>query len=79
MNNYKTRHYDPVTLEKSEVEANIPDRLVIDLSLLLQQMKNYLSTPIIINKEEKSVMWGLVDKEDRTLKYTISINQNENI
>ena len=78
MNNYKSSHYDPITFEKSEIETNIPDGLVSDLNLLLQQMENYLSTPIMINKEDKSVVWGLMDKEDRTLKYTISIKQNEN-
>jgi len=78
MSNYKSAHYDPVTLEKLEIETNIPNELVTDLKLMLEQMENYLSTPIIINKEDKSVMWGLMDKEDKTLKYTISIKQNEN-
>jgi hypothetical protein len=78
MNNYKSAHYDPVTLEKSEIETNIPNELVTDLKVLLEQMENYISTPTMINKESNSVAWGLINKEDKSLKYTISIKKIEN-
>jgi hypothetical protein len=65
-------------LEKSEIETNIPNELVTDLKVLLEQMENYISTPTMINKESNSVAWGLINKEDKSLKYTISIKKIEN-
>ena len=76
MENYKADYYNPETFEKTEIETKIPTDLIIDVKQLLDQSDRYMVTPIIVNPEDKSVCFGIMDLEDRTLKYKLSIISN---
>jgi len=75
MENYKADYYNPETFEKSEIETKIPSDLVSEVKQSLDKMEGYLITPTIINPEELSVVWGIIDNTN-TLKYTLSITPN---
>ena len=75
MENYKADYYNPETFEKSEIETKIPLDLVSEVKQSLDKMEGYLITPTIINPEELSVVWGIMDNTN-TLKYTLSITPN---
>ena len=76
MENYKADYINPETFEKTEIETKIPTDLIIDVKQLLDQSDRYMVTPIIVNPEDKSVCFGIMDLEDRTLKYKLSIISN---
>ena len=76
MENYKADYINPETFEKTEIETKIPTDLIIDVKQLLDQLDRYMVTPIIVNPEDKSVCFGIMDLEDRTLKYKLSIIPN---
>ena len=76
MENYKADYINPETFEKTEIETKIPTDLIIDVKQLLDQLDRYMVTPIMINPEDKSVCFGIMDLEDRTLKYKLSITPN---
>ena len=76
MENYKADYINPETFEKTEIETKIPTDLIIDVKQLLDQSDRYMITPIMINPEDKSVCFGIMDLEDRTLKYKLSITPN---
>jgi hypothetical protein len=81
MENYKADYYNPETFEKSEIETKIPSDLVSEVKQSLDKMEGYLITPTIINSEELSVVWGIMDNTN-TLKYRVSItpsNQSTSI
>jgi hypothetical protein len=73
MENYKSVHFNSETFEKSEVETKIPTDLIINVKQLLDQLDRYMITPIMVNSDDKSVCFGIMDLEDRTLKYKLSI------
>ena len=72
MENYKADYYNPETFEKSEIETKISSDLVYEVKQSLDKMEGYLITPTIINPEELSVVWGIMDSTNK-LKYKISI------
>ena len=76
MENYKADYINPETFEKTKIETKIPTDLIIDVKQLLDQSDRYIVTPIMINPEDKSVCFGIMDLEDRTLKYKLSITPN---
>ena len=75
MENYKADYYNPETFEKTEIETKISSDLVYEVKQSLDKMEGYLITPIIINPEELSVVWGIMDNTNK-LKYKISITPN---
>jgi len=76
MENYKADYYNPETFEKSEVETKIPVNLINEVKQTLDSMEGYMITPTMVNAEDKSVIFGIMDMSDRTLKYKISIAPN---
>jgi len=75
MKNYKADYYNPETFEKTEIETKISSDLVYEVKQSLDKMEGYLITPTIINPEELSVVWGIIDNTNK-LKYKISITPN---
>jgi hypothetical protein len=75
MENYKADHYNPETFEKTEIETKISSDLVYEVKQSLDKMEGYLITPTIIDPEELSVVWGIMDNTNK-LKYKISITPN---
>ena len=76
MENYKSEYYNPETFEKSEIETTIPDGLVREIKQTLNNIEGYMITPAIINPEGESVVFGIMNMTDRTLKYKLSITTN---
>ena len=76
MENYKTDYYNPKTFEKSEIETKIPVSLVNEIKQTLDKLEGYLVTPTMVNPEDNSVVFGIMDMSDRTLKYKLSITPN---
>jgi len=76
MENYKSTHHNPETLEKIEVETNIPNDLVNEVKQTLNNIEGYMITPVMINPEDNSVVFGIMDMTNRTLKYKLSITIN---
>ena len=76
MENYKADYYNSETFEKSEIETKIPVSLVNEIKQTLDKLEGYLVTPIMINPEDNSVVFGIIDMSDRTLKYKLSIKPN---
>lgn len=76
MENYKADYYNPETFEKSEIETTIPDGLVREIKQTLNNIEGYMITPTMINPEDNSVVFGIMDMNDRTLKYKLSITSN---
>lgn len=73
MENYKSEYVNPETFEKSEIETTIPDGLVREIKQTLNNIEGYMITPAITNPEGESVVFGIMDMNDRTLKYKLSI------
>lgn len=73
MENYKSEYYNPETFEKSEIETKIPVYLVNEVTQTLNNIEGYMITPTMINPEDNSVVFGIMDMNDRTLKYKLSI------
>jgi uncharacterized membrane protein YheB (UPF0754 family) len=76
MKNYKADYYHPETFEKSEIETKIPSNLVTEVKQGLDNIDGYIITPTMINPEDNSVVFGIMDMNDRTLKYKLSITPN---
>ena len=76
MENYKSDYYNPETFGKSEIETKIPVNLVNEVKQTLDNIEGYMITPTIINPEDNSVVFGIIDMTDRTLKYKLSITTN---
>lgn len=76
MENYKADYYNPVTFEKSEIETKIPIDLVNEVKQTLNNIEGYMVTPTMINPDDNSVVFGIMDMNDRTLKYKLSITTN---
>ena len=76
MENYKSDYYNPETFEKSEIETKIPVDLVNEVNQTLNNIEGYMITPAMINPEDNSVVFGIMDMNDRTLKYKLSITPN---
>lgn len=68
---YKTGYYNPETFERTEIETNLPTDLVKAIRNCLDGNDNYLTTPTMINPEDNSVAVGVMDLNDRSLKYNI--------
>ena len=75
MENYKAVCYSLETGESKEIETKISSDLVYEVKQSLDKMEGYLVTPTIINPEELSVVWGIMDNTNK-LKYKISITPN---
>ena len=76
MENYKSDYYNPETFEKIEIETTIPDGLVREIKQTLNNIEGYMITPAMINPEGESVVFGIMNMTDRTLKYKLSITTN---
>ena len=76
MENYKSDYYNPETFEKSEIETKIPVNLVNEVNQTLNNIEGYMITPTMISPEDNSVVFGIMDMNDRTLKYKLSITSN---
>ncbi len=76
MENYKSDYYNPETFEKSEIETKIPVNLVNEVNQTLNNIEGYMITPTMISPEDNSVVFGIMDMNDRTLKYKLSITPN---
>jgi hypothetical protein len=75
MENYKADYYHPETFDKSEIETKIPSDLVSEVKRTLDNIKGYIVTPTMINPEDLSVVFGVMDNTNR-LKYKVSISTN---
>jgi hypothetical protein len=77
MENYKADYINPETFEKTEIETKIPVSLVQEIHLDLTTLKGYLVTPTLINPDDKdSVVFGIMNMNDRTMKYKVTISPN---
>jgi hypothetical protein len=77
MENYKSDYYNPKTFEKSEIETKIPVDLVKQIHRDLEILQGYLVTPALINPDDKdSVVFGIMDMNDKTMKYKVTISPN---
>lgn len=77
MENYKSDYYNPETFEKSEIETKIPDDLVNKIHQDLETLRGYMVTPTLINLDDKdSVVFGIMDMNDKTMKYKVTISPN---
>jgi len=77
MENYKADYYNPKTFEKSEIETKIPVDLVKQIRRDLEILRGYLVTPTLINPDDKdSVVFGIIDTNDATMKYKVTISPN---
>ena len=75
MENYKADYYNPETFEKSEIETKIPVDLLNQIRRDLEILRDYLVTPALINPDDKdSVVFGIMDMNDKTLKYKVTIS-----
>ena len=77
MENYKADYYNPETFEKSVIETKIPADIVNEIQQLFSDMKDYYVTPTMINPEDGSVFMGIMDMEDRSVKYKLSITPHQ--
>lgn len=77
MENYKSDYYNPKTFEKSEIETKIPVNLVNEVNQTLNNIEGYMITPTMINPDDKdSVVFGIMDMSDKTMKYKVTISPN---
>lgn len=73
MENYKANYYNPETFEKSEIETEIPVDLVNKVNQVLHSIDGYMITPTMINPEDNSVVFGIINMSNKTLKYKVSV------
>ena len=76
MENYKSDYYNPETFEKSEIETKIPVNLVNEINQTLNNIEGYMITPTMINPEDNSVVFGIMDMNDKTMAYKVTISPN---
>jgi hypothetical protein len=77
MENYKADYYNPETFEKSEIETLIPTSIVENVKNSLNGLeKEFMVTPTMINPEELSVVFGIIETDINSsrLKYKVSIS-----
>ena len=78
MENYKADYINPETFEKTEIETKIPVSLVKQIHLDLTNLKDYLVTPTLINPDDMdSVVFGIIDTNDATMKYMVTISPKQ--
>jgi hypothetical protein len=77
MENYKADYYNPETFEKSEIETKIPIDLVNKIRRELEILQGYLVTPTLINPDDYSVVFGIIDTNDATMKYMVTISPKQ--
>lgn len=73
MENYKTYSYKSETSEILDIETKIPTYIVNKIEQALIDMQGYCATPVLINPKDMSVVYGIIDRKDNTLKYRVSI------
>ena len=77
MENYKSNFINPKTSEKTEIETKISSDLVNKLYQELATLQGYLVTPALVNPNDKdSVVFGIMNMNDRTMKYKVTISPN---
>ena len=77
MENYKANYYNPETSEISEIETKISVDLVNQIRRDLESLRGYMVTPTLINPADTdSVVFGIVDMNDKTMKYKVTITPN---
>ena len=77
MENYKADYYNPETFEKSEIETKVPVDLVNKIHRDLDSLRGYIVTPTLINPDDKnSVVFGVMNINDKTMKYKVIISPN---
>ena len=77
MKNYKANYINPETSEKSEIKTKIPVDLVNKIHQDLESLRGYMVTPTLINPDDKdSVVFGIMDMNDRTMKYKVTVSPN---
>jgi len=77
MENYKADYINPETFEKTEIKTKIPVSLIKKIHLDLTTLKGYIVTPTLINPDDKdSVVFGIMDMNDRTMKYKVTVSPN---
>ena len=77
MKNYKANYINPETSEKSEIKTKIPVDLVNKIHQDLESLRGYMVTPTLINPDDKdSVVFGIIDMSDRTMKYKVTVSPN---
>ena len=76
MENYKADYINPETFEKSEIETKLPVDLVNKIHRDLETLRGYMVTPTLINPEDSSVVFGIMDMNDKTMKYRVTIAPN---
>ena len=76
MENYKSDYYNPKTFEKSEIETKIPVDVVNKIHQDLETLRGYMVTPTMINPEDNSVVFGIMDMNDKTMAYKVTISPN---
>ena len=76
MENYKASYYNPETFEKSEIETKIPVDVVNKIHRDLETLRGYMVTPTMINPEDNSVVFGIMDMNDKTMKYKVTITSS---
>lgn len=72
MENYKADYYNPETFEKTEIETKIPNYLVTHIKESLDKLEEHFVTPILINPEDTSVVFGVMNNENRKYKIVIT-------
>jgi hypothetical protein len=75
MKNYKSTYINPETFEKSEIETKIPTDLVNEIKQTLDKLEEYFNTPTLINPEDLSITWGVMDTSSK-LKFKVLIIPN---
>ena len=76
MKKYKAVHVDPKTFEQKEIETLIPLKIVKNVQQSLEQLgEEFIVTPVLINPENLSVKFGII--EDASVKYVISIHSRK--
>ena len=76
MENYKVSYYNPETFEKSEIETKIPVDVVNKIHRDLETLRGYMVTPTMINPEDNSIVFGIMDMNDKTMTYKVTISPN---
>ncbi len=76
MENYKADYINPETFEKSEIETKIPVDLINKIHRDLETLRGYMVTPTMINPEDNSVVFGIIDMNNKTMKYKVTISPN---
>jgi hypothetical protein len=72
MENYKGDYYNAETFEKTEIETKIPNYLVTHIKESLDKLEGHFVTPILINPEVPSVVFGVMNAENRKYKIVIT-------